>query len=122
MGEATPEITPDFTVKTTLEHLKEAINGESHKFNTIYPGFVKNANAAGNYMAQISLTYAYKVAQKHRDFYIGALSAPEAGSDKTLPKIYFLCPTCGNTYASSAPPRLEISMPDSKLYIKVTGL
>jgi rubrerythrin len=119
MGEIIPEITPEFTVKTTLENLKEAIDGESYEFNTMYPEFIKNANAAGNYMAQISLTYAYKVEQKHRDFYIEALTALEAGTDKDLAKLYYLCPTCGNTYATTAPSRCEISMTDSKLFIKV---
>ncbi|WP_051605384.1 rubrerythrin family protein [Sediminibacter sp. Hel_I_10] len=122
MGEAIPEIAPEFTVNSTLENLKESIKGESYEFNTMYPNFIKDANAAGNYMAQISLTYAYKVEQKHRDFYIEALAELEAGTDNTLAKIYYLCPTCGNTYATTAPARCEISMTDSKLFIKVTGL
>lgn len=122
MGETIPEIKPEFTVRSTTENLKEAIEGESYEFNKMYPEFIKNANAAGNYMAQISLTYAYKVEQKHRDFYIAALAALEAGKDNTLAKIYYLCPTCGNTYATTAPSRCEISMTDSKLFIKVTSL
>ncbi len=122
MGETVPEVTPNFTVKTTVENLKESIEGESYEFNTMYPEFITNANAAGNYMAQISLTYAYKVEQKHRDFYIAALAALEAGTDNTLAKIYYLCPTCGNTYATTAPSRCEISMTSSKLFIKVTTL
>lgn len=122
MGESIPEITPEFTVKSTTENLKEAIEGESYEFNTMYPNFIKNANTAGNYMAQISLTYAYKVEQKHRDFYIAALTALEAGKGNTLAKIYYLCPTCGNTYATTAPSRCEISMTDSKLFIKVTSI
>ncbi len=121
MGESIPEITPEFTVMTTAENLKEAIEGESYEFNTMYPNFIKDANAAGNYMAQISLTYAYKVEQKHRDFYIEALKALETGTDNTLATIYYLCPTCGNTYATVAPARCEISMTDSKLFIKVTS-
>ncbi len=121
MGEAIPEITPEFTVNSTVENLKEAISGESYEFNTMYPEFIKNANAAGNYMAQISLTYAYKVEQKHRDFYIEALAALENGTDNKLAKLYYLCPTCGNTYATTAPSRCEISMTDSKLFIKVTS-
>lgn len=122
MGESIPQITPEFSVKSTIENLKESIDGESYEFNTMYPEFIKNANAAGNYMAQISLTYAYKVEQKHRDFYMEALAALEAGTDNTLAKIYYLCPTCGNTYATTAPARCEISMTDSKLFIKVTSL
>jgi rubrerythrin len=122
MGETIPEITPEFDVKGTVENLKDAIEGETYEFFTIYPEFIKNANDAGNYMAQISCTYAYKVEQKHRTFYIEALAALEAGTDNTLAKIYYLCPTCGNTYATTAPSRCEISMTDSKLFIQVTNL
>jgi rubrerythrin len=119
MGEKIPEIYPEFNVKSTLENLKEAINGESYEFSTMYPNFIKNAHTAGNYMAQISLTYAYKVEQKHRDFYIQALSALEEKKDNSLANVYFLCPTCGNTYATIAPGRCEISMTDSKLFIQL---
>ena len=120
MGESIPEITPEFTVNSTSDNLKEAIEGESYEFNTMYPEFITNANVAGNYMAQISLTYAYKVEKKHRDFYMEALVALNAGTDSKLAKIYYLCPTCGNTYATVAPARCEISMTDSKLFIPVT--
>ena len=122
MEELIPEITPEFEVKSTRENLKESIEGESYEFNTMYPEFIKNANSAGNYMSQISLTYAYKVEQKHRDFYIEALASLDNGSEKSLAKNYFLCPTCGNTYATTAPSRCEISMTDSKLFIKVDHL
>lgn len=122
MGEEIPEVTPEFTVGTTMENLKDAIEGESYEFNTMYPGFIKDANAAGNYMAQISLTYAYKVEQKHRDFYKTALKALEEGNVKSLPSVYYLCPTCGNTYATTAPARCEISMTNSKLFIKIASL
>ena len=122
MGEAIPDINPEFTVKSTSENLKESIEGESYEFNTMYPEFITNANLSGNYMAQISLTYAYKVEQKHRDFYIEALAALEAGTGSSLAKLYYLCPTCGNTYATTAPSRCEISITDSKLFIKVSEL
>ncbi|MGJ8661341.1 MAG: DUF2231 domain-containing protein [Bacteroidota bacterium] len=122
MGEKIPEIKPVFEVNSTLENLQESIKGESYEFNTMYPEFIKNANSAGNYMAQISLTYAYKVERKHRDFYIEALASLESGTDNKLANVYYLCPTCGNTYATTAPSRCEISMTDSKLFIKVDSL
>ena len=122
MGEEIPMVTPEYEVGSTMENLKNAIEGESYEFNTMYPNFIKDANAAGNYMAQISLTYAYKVEQKHRDFYIAALKALEDGNVSSLASVYYLCPTCGNTYATTAPARCEISMTDSKLFIKVNQL
>jgi rubrerythrin len=122
MGEEIPTVTPEYEVGSTMENLKNAIEGESYEFNTMYPNFIKDANAAGNYMAQISLTYAYKVEQKHRDFYKTALKALENGNVSSLPSVYYLCPTCGNTYATTAPARCEISMTDSKLFIKINKL
>ena len=122
MGEYIPEISAEFQVNSTLANLKESIEGESYEFNTMYPEFIKNANASGNYMAQISLTYAYKVEEKHRNFYLEALSALQSGTDHALAKLYYLCPTCGNTYATTAPSRCEISMTDSRLFIKISSL
>lgn len=121
-GQKTPEITPEFAVKTTKENLEDAIEGESYEFFTMYPEFIKNANKAGNYMAQISLTYAYKVEEKHRDFYIKALEALENNNVRSLPSVYFLCPTCGNTYDSVAPKRCEISMTNAENFLKLDSL
>jgi rubrerythrin len=121
-GQTTPEITPEFTVKSTKENLENAIEGESYEFFTMYPEFIKNANKAGNYMAQISLTYAYKVEQKHRDFYMKALVALENNNVKSLPRVYFLCPTCGNTYETVAPKRCEISMTNANNFIRLDSL
>jgi len=45
-GQKTPAITPEFTVKTTAENLKDAIAGESYEVSTMYPEFLKNANTA----------------------------------------------------------------------------
>lgn len=88
----------------------------------MYPEFIKDANTTGNYMAQISLTYALEVEQKHRDFYREALAALEADSDKKLAKIYYLSSTCGNFNASAAPSPFGISITNSKLFIAVTSL
>lgn len=99
LGETVSEIIPKFTVKSTTENLQEAIAGERYEFNRMNPKIIKNASVTGNYMAQISLTYAYKGKQKHPGFHVVALSALEAGKDNTLSKIFFLCPFCGNTYA-----------------------
>ena len=62
MGERIPEIKPVFTVKSTKENLIDSEEGERYEFTTMYPRFIKNASATGNYRAQISLIYTYKVA------------------------------------------------------------
>ena len=121
-GQKTPAITPEFTVKTTAENLKDAIAGESYEISTMYPEFLKNANTAGNQLSLMSLNYAYKTEQKHKPLYEKALAALQNNTVKSLPTVYYICPTCGNTYDTSAPKRCGISMTSSEKFIKITNL
>ncbi len=121
-GQKTPAITPEFTVKTTAENLKDAIAGESYEVSTMYPEFLKNANTAGNQLSLMSLNYAYKTEQKHKPLYEKALAALQNNTVKSLASVYYVCPTCGNTYDTSAPKRCGISMTSSEKFIKITNL
>lgn len=121
-GQKTPTITPEFTVKTTAENLKDAIAGESYEISTMYPEFLKNANAAGNQLSLMSLNYAYKTEQKHKPLYEKALAALQNNTVKSLATVYYICPTCGNTYDTNAPKRCGISMTSSEKFIKIANL
>lgn len=121
-GQVVADITPEFTVKTTKENLQDAIKGESYEISTMYPEFLTAANKAGNQLAQVSFNYAYKTEQKHKVFYEKALAALESNSVKTLPTVYYICPTCGNTYDTTAPKRCGISMTSSEKFIKIVNL
>ena len=121
-GQKVPVITPEFTVKLTKENLKDAIAGEGYEISTMYPEFITNANTAGNQFALVSLNYAYKTEQKHKPFYEKALAALESNNVKSLPTVYYVCPTCGNTYDTTAPKRCGISMTSSEKFIKITNL
>lgn len=121
-GQKTPAITPEFTVKTTAENLKDAIAGESYEISTMYPEFLKNANTAGNQLSLMSLNYAYKTEQKHKPLYEKALAALQNNTVKSLASVYYVCPTCGNTYDTSAPKRCGISMTSSEKFIKIANL
>ena len=121
-GQTVPVIVPEFTVKSTNENLQDAIKGESYEINTMYPEFMVNANKANNQFALISLNYAYKTEQKHLPLYQKALAALESDNVKSLPTVYYLCPTCGNTYDTNAPSRCGISMTSSEKFIKITTL
>ena len=121
-GQKTPAITPEFTVKTTAENLKDAIAGESYEISTMYPEFLKNANTAGNQLSLMSLNYAYKTEQKHKPLYEKALAALQNNTVKSLASVYYVCPTCGNTYDTTAPKRCGISMTSSEKFIKIANL
>lgn len=117
-----PVITPEFTVKSTEENLKDAIAGESYEITTMYPEFIVNANKAGNQFSLMSLNYAYKTEQKHKPLYEKALAALESNTVKSLPTVFYVCPTCGNTYDTTAPSRCGISMTSSEKFIKISSL
>ena len=117
-----PSITPEFTVKSTRENLKDAIAGETYEITTMYPEFITNANKAGNQFSLMSLNYAYKTEQKHKPMYEKALAALESNNVKSLPTVFYVCPTCGNTYDTNAPSRCGISMTSSEKFIKISTL
>ncbi len=117
-----PAITPEFTVKSTRENLKDAIDGETYEVTTMYPEFITNASDAGNQFSLMSLNYAYKTEQKHKIMYEKALAALESNNVKSLPSVFYVCPTCGNTYDTKAPGRCGISMTSSEKFLKIDSL
>lgn len=121
-GIGVPVIKPEFSVKSTKENLEDAIAGETYEVTTMYPEFLTAANAAGNQLAMMSLNYAYKTEKKHKVFYEAALMALQNNTVKSLPAVFYVCPTCGNTYETTAPARCGISMTSSEKFIKITSL
>lgn len=121
-GISTPVIKPEYTVTSTKENLEDAIKGETYEATTMYPQFLTVANAAGDQLALISLTYAYKTEKKHRLMYENALAALQNNAVKSLPTVFYICPTCGNTYETKAPARCGISMTTGEKFIKITSL
>ena len=73
-------------------------------------------------MAGISLNYAYRTELKHLEMYKEALAALEGNNDTSLPSVYYICPTCGNTYQTTTPKRCGISMTSSEKFMKITSL
>lgn len=121
-GISTPVIKPEYSVNSTKENLEDAIKGETYEATTMYPEFLTVANAASDQLAMISLTYAYKTEKKHKVMYENALTALQNNTVKTLPTVFYVCPTCGNTYDTKAPARCGISMTGGEKFIKITSL
>lgn len=86
-------------IKSTAENLKDAIEGETHEFKSMYPDFVTAANEEGNKDAVRVFTYAMKAEEVHAKLYKQALE----NLDKTEEVFYYLCPVCGN---------IELAVPD----------
>lgn len=85
MGISVHPVITEVTVKPTGENLKSAIDGEAYIVDKMYPLFLKDARAAGNQSALISLGNAYKTEKKHKIYYENALAAVNGNTMKNLP-------------------------------------
>ena len=121
-GAAVPEITPEYNVKSTKENLQDAIKGESYEVATMYPEFLQDANLSKSQLAQISFNYAFEVEKKHKVMYQNALAALTGDQVNELPQVYYVCPTCGNTYDQTPPERCGISMTSSERFVTIQSV
>ena len=87
-------------VGTTAENLKAAIAGETHEFESMYPEFIAVADEEGQKAAVRSFTWATEAEKEHADFYSVALKALESGDTSSLPRQYWICLVCGDTFKS----------------------
>ena len=98
LGQKVDVVTPVFTVHTTLENLTDALKGETYEISTMYPGFIATAKSEDVKNAAKSFNWANDTEKKHQVLYKNAVEALANKKESTLPKIYWVCPKCGNTY------------------------
>ena len=92
-------------VGSTADNLKAAIAGENYEAVTMYPGFLKDAQAEGNKKAERSFTYALEAEKVHEELYTAALqSLGQPGEEYD----YYVCPVCGFTHARNAPDKCPV--------------
>jgi rubrerythrin len=103
MGQTVDPVKPVFTVQTTMENLIDASKGESYEIETMYPGFIATAKSDDAKSAVKSFTWAMDTEKKHQTFYKNAIEALKAKKESSLPKIYWVCPKCGNTFNLVSP-------------------
>ncbi len=103
----------------TTKNLEASIAGETHEYTSMYPEFVKGAEAEGRSDALLAFTHAMKAEQVHANLYKKALDAVKAGNDIGRDKI-FLCPVCGNIEVGKAPDRCPICSAVGKLFREIT--
>ncbi|TFH43509.1 MAG: rubrerythrin family protein [Chrysiogenales bacterium] len=108
MGVKMDPITPQFAVKSTRENLLDAIQGESHEIDSMYPDFIKKAQDEGKDDAEGSFDYAFQVEKVHLALYKGAQTALDKNDFAGLADFYAVCPVCGNTIAGNAPDNCSI--------------
>ena len=98
MGQKVDPVKPIFTVQTTNLNLVYALKGESDEISTMYPGFIETAKTEDAKGAVKSFSWALDTEKKHLAMYKNAISAMNEKKESSLPKIYWVCPKCGNTF------------------------
>jgi len=106
-------------VESTAKNLEASIAGETHEFTTMYPEFVKAAEAEKRSDAVLAFTHAMKAEEVHAGLYKKALAAIKAGSDLGREKV-FLCPVCGNIEIGKAPDKCPICGVFGKQFREIT--
>ena len=94
-------------IRTTVENLEAAVEGEGHEFREMYPQFVAEAEADGNKPAVVSFKNAMAVEEIHHGLYSNALEAVKGGKDLPAAAI-FVCGVCGNTVLGQAPDKCPV--------------
>jgi rubrerythrin len=98
-GEAKCEIHP-VEVKSTLENLKAALNGEQYEIDTMYPGFLEEATERKNTAAMRTFHGALEAEKTHARLYAEAIALLAAGKkDSWIGEVrdFYVCPVCGYT-------------------------
>ena len=79
-------------IKSTSENLQDAVEGENHEYQSMYPEFLKVAEEEEHKAAIRTFTFAMKAEEVHARLYAEALT----NIDQTEEIFYYLCPVCGN--------------------------
>ncbi|RLC28669.1 rubrerythrin family protein [Candidatus Woesebacteria bacterium] len=103
-------------VKSTLENLQAAYEGEHEEFTDMYPGFIEQAKKEENNGALQTFHWANEVEKVHGKLYKNAID-----NLKSLKAIdYYVCQCCGYTAEGSAPEKCPVcgASPDKFKEIK----
>ncbi len=81
-------------VHTTAANLSEAIKGEEHERDVMYPEFIAEAKESRQNAAARTFGYALEAEAEHAKLFRAALANLESGRAEMT---YYVCPVCGFT-------------------------
>jgi rubrerythrin len=87
-----------FEVKSTSENLKEATSSESFDLQSVYQGYIKEAEIEKAPEIARTFTWARNSEIKHLKYFRLAISVISSGNETNLPYDWFICSNCGNMY------------------------
>ena len=98
-GEAKCEI-HSVEIKSTLENLKTALNGEQYEIDVMYPEFLAEATVRDSKAAVRTFTGAMEAEKTHARLYGEAIALLEGGKMNSwisATREFYVCPVCGYT-------------------------
>lgn len=104
-------------IKSTADNLQTAIDGENYEVVTMYPEFVKDAEAEEHKQALRSFRWALEVEKTHEALYRKMLEDFETeieGFD------YYVCPVCGHTHERYAPDKCPVCGAPGKRFERIS--
>ena len=104
-------------IRSTKENLQEAIAGETHEFQRMYPEMIEAAKAEGQKVAERSFAYANDVEKIHAGLYQKILDNLGSSQDSYS---YYVCPVCGFTAEKEAPGVCPVCGTKGELFKKVS--
>ncbi|MHA1797831.1 MAG: rubrerythrin family protein [Candidatus Helarchaeota archaeon] len=104
-------------VKSTIENLEDAKNGEHYEINDMYPPMVETAKKEGHKQGERSTYYALETEKVHEVMYEKAIKSVKAGKDIEKADIY-VCPVCGYTIEGDAPDNCPICKAKKESFLK----
>lgn len=105
-------------VKNSSENLKTAIVGETYEVETMYPGFIADAQGEKEKRAELSFTRANEVERIHQKAYAEALAEVAAGKD-IGEKDYYVCSVCGYLAVDGAPDKCPVCQAPKEKFFSV---
>jgi rubrerythrin len=104
-------------VGSTADNLKDAIEGESHEFKSMYPEMLKQAQSEGHQAAERSFSFALEVEKVHGGLYQSMLDNLESAGREDY--AYYVCPVCGHTVGREAPDTCPICGTKGSMFKKI---
>lgn len=102
-------------INSTAENLKEAIEGETFEFKSMYPAMIDAAQQEGNKAAERSFQFANDVEKVHAELYQDALD----NLDSMAAADYYVCSVCGYTCENEPPNVCPVCKAKAKAFFKV---
>lgn len=102
-------------VESTTMNLEGSVEGETHEYTEMYPGFVRDAEAEGRMDAVMAFKNAMMAEEVHARLYKQAVEAVKSGKDLEVQTVY-LCPICGNIVINTVPEKCPICSAKGSLF------